>query len=269
MPKLADDWTTTSWNPTTGCDRISTGCDHCYALKFAERLQAMGQPRYQADGDPRTSGPGFGLTLHHDLVDLPRRWRRARHIFVGSMSDLFHKDVPLDFIQAVVATMRATPQHTYQVLTKRAKRLATLSKQIDWPANVWLGTSVESARQLPRVDHLRRVEATVRFIAAEPLIGPLDALDLGGIHWLTVAGEAGPGARAMDPAWVRGLRDAAIAHEVPFFFLQWGGSGPPQKDRILDGRVWEQRPGPSGTPPSRPARQRHQAPSPTPSASPV
>lgn len=261
MPKLADDWTTTSWNPTTGCDRISPGCEHCYALMFAARLQAMGQARYRADGDPRTSGPGFGLTLHRDLVDLPRRWRKPRHIFVGSMSDLFHKDVPLEFIQAVVETMRATPQHTYQVLTKRAKRLATLSEQIDWPANVWLGTSIESSRQLPRADHLRRVDATVRFIAAEPLIGPLDTVDLDGIHWLTVAGESGPGARPMDPAWVRGLRDAAVAREVPFFFLQWGGTGPPKKDRTLDGRVWEQRPGPSGTP----ARARLLSPPPTPS----
>lgn len=242
MPRLTDDWTTTSWNPVTGCDRVSPGCEHCYALAFAGRLKAMGQPRYQADGDPRTSGPGFGLTLHPDLVDLPRRWRKPRHVFVGSMTDLFHKDVPLAFIQAVVATMRDAPQHTYQVLTKRAKRLAHLSQEIDWPDDVWVGVSIESARQLHRADHLRRVDAAVRFVSAEPLLGPLTGLDLDGIHWLTTAGESGPDARPLEPDWVRELRDLAVASDVPFFFLQWGGLGRDARSRILDERVWEQRP---------------------------
>lgn len=242
MPKLAEGWTTTSWNPVTGCDRVSPGCDHCYALEFAARLKAMGQPRYQRDGDPRSSGPGFGLTLHHDIVELPLRWRKPRHVFVGSMSDLFHPRVPLDFIQAVVATIRATPQHTYQVLTKRAKRLVDLSQQIEWPDNTWVGVSVEGARQLHRVARLRRVDAAVRFVSAEPLLGPLTGLDLEGIHWLTAAGESGPHARFVDPDWVRHLRDTASRASVPFFFLQWGGTG--RGSRVLDGEVWEQRPRP-------------------------
>ncbi len=199
---------------------MSAGCDHCYALEFAARLKAMGQPRYQHDGDPRTSGPGFGLALHPDLIDVPRKWRKARHVFVGSMSDLFHPQVPLDYIQAVVATMRATPQHTYQVLTKRAKRLAALSKNIDWPDNAWVGTSVERIRQLHRVDRLREVEAAIRFVSAEPLLGPLTGLNLEGIHWLTAAGESGPHARPADPDWVRRLRDTAVHVGVPFFFMQ-------------------------------------------------
>lgn len=241
--RLTDDWTTTSWNPVTGCDRVSPGCDHCYALEFAARLKAMGQPRYQHDGDPRTSGPGFGLTLHPDLVDLPRRWRKPRHVFVGSMSDLFHPRVPLEYIQAVVATMRDTPQHTYQVLTKRSNRLADSSTQIDWPENVWVGVSVERARELHRVDRLRRVDAALRFVSAEPLLGPLDGLDLEGIGWVTAAGESGPEARAVDPDWVRHLRDAAVDASVPFFFMQWGGAG--RGSRVLDGAVWEQRPAPA------------------------
>ena len=247
MPKLTEDWTTTSWNPVTGCDRVSAGCDHCYALEFAARLKSMGQPRYQRDGDPRTSGPGFGLALHPDL-GVPRTWRKPGHVFVGSMSDLFHPRVPLDFIQAVVATMRATPQHTYQVLTKRATRLAALSMKIDWPDNAWVGTSVESARQLHPVDRLRDVEAAIRFVSAEPLLGPLTRLNLDGIHWLTAAGESGPHARPVDPAWVRHLRDTAVRARVPFFFLQWGGTG--RGSRTLDGELWEQRPPPTGQVPA-------------------
>lgn len=251
--KITDEWETTSWNPTTGCDRVSPGCDHCYALDFAARLKSMGQARYQSDGDPRTSGPGFGITLHRDLVDLPRRWRKPRHVFVGSMSDLFHARVPVHFIHDIVATMRATPQHTYQVLTKRARRLALLSADIAWPENVWVGTSIESTAQLHRAHDLRRVDATVRFISAEPLLGPLTGLDLAGIHWLTAAGESGPRARPMQPEWVRDLRDRATTQGVPFFFMQWGGSGPGSRSRELDGQVWEQRPAAGSTAAARPA----------------
>ena len=234
-------WKTTSWNPMTGCDRVSAGCDHCYALAFAGRLKAMGQPRYRADGDPRTSGPGFGLTLHPDLVDLPRRWRTPRHVFVGSMSDLFHARVPLEHVQRVVETMRATPQHTYQVLTKRARRLALLSEEIDWPDNVWVGTSVEDSRVLHRADDLRRVDATTRFLSLEPLIGPLPDLDLDGIDWVSVAGESGPGSRVMEAAWVREIRDRCVERGVPLFFLQWG-SATRGGGRVLDGRTWQQLP---------------------------
>ncbi len=235
-------WKTTSWNPTTGCDRISEGCDHCYALAFSERLKGMGQAKYQHDGDPRTSGPGFGLTLHPDTLEQPRHWKRSRHIFVDSMSDLFHAKVPLDYIQQVVETMRATPQHTYQVLTKRARRLAQLSPQLDWPDNVWVGTSVEDERQLHRTDDLRRVDAAVRFLALEPLLGPLPNLNLDGVGWVTVAGESGPGARPLDADWVRDLRDQSTSQGVPFFFMQWGGATPKSGGRVLDGRTWEEMP---------------------------
>ncbi|MBC7920966.1 MAG: phage Gp37/Gp68 family protein [Ferruginibacter sp.] len=236
------EWKTTSWNPTTGCDRISAGCDNCYALLFARRLKELGQPKYQRDGDPRTSGPGFDLTLHPGALDLPRSWRRPRHIFVGSMSDLFHARVPLDYVQQVVEVMRSTPQHTYQVLTKRTRRLATLSAQINWPDNVWVGTSIEDARQLHRADDLRRVDATVRFLSLEPLLGPLPNLNLDGIDWVSIAGESGPNARPIDADWVRNLRDCALQSGVPFFFLQWGGTTPKGGGRFLDGRTWDEMP---------------------------
>ena len=235
------DWVTTTWNPMTGCDRASAGCDHCYALAFAGRLREMGQPRYRRDGDPRTSGPGFGLTLHPDVIDKPRAWKKPRHVFVGSMSDLFHAQVPTDYISQVVEVMRATPQHTYQVLTKRAGRLAALSAQLDWPDNVWVGTSVEDARQSRRADELRRVDAAVRFLSLEPLLGPLPDLDLAGIDWVTVAGESGPGCRPMDPDWVRSLRDRVTSRGVPFFFMQWGGATR-GGGRLLDGRTWNEMP---------------------------
>ncbi|GAB3641304.1 DUF5131 family protein [Spirosoma arcticum] len=235
------EWKTTSWNPMTGCDRISLGCDNCYALMFAARLKEMGQARYQHDGDPRTSGPGFDLTLHPDTLNLPRSWRKPRHIFVGSMSDMFHPRVPLDYIQQIVETMRATPQHTYQVLTKRARRLANLSEHIDWPGNVWVGTSVEEASLLHRADDLRKVNAAVRFLSLEPLIGPLPDLNFEGIDWISLAGESGPNARPMAIEWVRDIRDQAVRHEVPFFFLQWGGIAR-GGGRILDGRTWNEMP---------------------------
>lgn len=235
------EWKTTSWNPTTGCDRISAGCDHCYALSFAERLKARGQKRYQNDGDPRTSGPGFGLTLQSDLVDLPHSWKKARHIFVGSMSDLFHAGVPLAYIQRVVETMRATPQHTYQVLSKRARRLAHLSEQIEWPDNVWVGTSVEDERVLHRAFDLLRVDAAVRFLSLEPLLGPLPDLDFQAFDWITVAGESGPNARPMHVDWVRDIRDRCTSAGTPFFFMQWGGARP-KSNRLLDGRTWNEMP---------------------------
>ncbi|WP_433610361.1 DUF5131 family protein [Dactylosporangium sp. CA-139114] len=236
------EWTEATWNPTTGCDRISAGCDNCYALTLAKRLKAMGSPKYQTDGDERTSGPGFGLALHSDSLAIPRRWKEPRVVFVNSMSDLFHARVPVSFIRDVFDVMAATPQHTYQILTKRAKRLAAVASKLEWPANVWMGVSVEDERQLARVRHLAAAPAAVRFISAEPLLGPLPNLDLEGIDWIIAGGESGPRARPVDPQWIRELRDNANARGVPFFFKQWGGTTPKAGGRTLDGRLWDEMP---------------------------
>ena len=233
--RSAIEWTEATWNVSTGCDRTSPGCDNCYALTLARRLKAMGSPKYQNDGDPRTSGPGFALTLHPEELELPDRWREPRTVFVNSMSDLFHPDVPLDFIQRVFTVMAETPRHTYQILTKRSKRLASLAGGLEWPSNVWMGVSVETSRYAFRLDHLRTVPVAVRFVSAEPLLGPLPDLDLSGLHWLIAGGESGPRARAMHSAWVRDLRDQCAAYGVPFFFKQWGGRTPKANGRELDG----------------------------------
>ena len=233
--KSSIEWTDATWNPTTGCDRVSVGCDNCYALTLAKRLKAMGVAKYQNDGDPRTSGPGFGLTLHDATLTTPYRWRSPRLVFVDSMSDLFHPGVPLDFIRRVFDIMSDTPRHTYQVLTKRSKRLATLAPDLDWPSNVWMGVSVENDRYAFRIDHLRSVDAEVRFVSAEPLLGPLSDLDLSSIHWLIAGGESGPRARSMDASWVRELRDQCHSAGVAFFFKQWGGRTPKAGGRQLDG----------------------------------
>ena len=240
--RSAIEWTEATWNPTTGCDRISAGCDHCYALTLAKRLKAMGAEKYQVDGDPRTSGPGFGLTLHPDALSVPYRWRTPRLVFVNSMSDLFHARVPLEFIREVFQVMADTPQHTYQVLTKRSRRLRRLAGKLDWPPNVWMGVSVEDQTHLYRVDDLREVPAAVRFLSCEPLLGPLTGLDLTGIDWVIAGGESGPGHRPMDEAWVLELRDLCQAHRVPFFFKQWGGRTPKAGGRLLEGRTWDQMP---------------------------
>ena len=236
------EWTETTWNPATGCDRVSAGCDHCYALTLARRLKAMGNPRYQTDGKDSSSGPGFGLTLHHDLVDLPHRWRKPRVVFVNSMSDLFHPEVPLEFVQAVFQVMCDTPRHTYQILTKRSKRLRDFAGELAWPPNVWMGVSVETARYEFRMDHLRDVPAAVRFVSAEPLLEPLPGLDLSGIDWLIAGGESGHHARAMQPDWVRDLRDQCDTDGVAFFFKQWGGRTPKAGGRVLDGRTHDDMP---------------------------
>ena len=236
------EWTETTWNPTTGCDQVSKGCDNCYALSFAKRLKAMGQPKYQNDGDPRTSGPGFGLTLHPNVLDDPYRWKSPKLVFVNSMSDLFHPEVPIDFIQSVFEVMAGTPRHTYQILTKRSKRLSKLAPQLDWPPNVWMGVSVETCRYAFRVDHLRTVPAAVRFISAEPLLGPLPNLDLTGIHWLIAGGESGSNARPMEEAWALDLRDQCAAADVAFFFKQWGGFTSKSGGRKLDGSLYNDMP---------------------------
>lgn len=236
------EWTEATWNPTTGCDRVSVGCDNCYALTLAKRLKAMGADKYQNDGDPRTSGPGFGVTVHPRALSIPFSWRQPRLVFVNSMSDLFHARVPLDFVRQVFAVMAATPQHTYQVLTKRAARLSKVADQLDWPDNVWMGVSVENSEHLDRIDHLREVPATVRFLSCEPLLGPLDGINLGGIDWVIAGGESGSGHRPMDPEWVIDLRNACQAAKVPFFFKQWGGRTPKAGGRTLEGLVWDEMP---------------------------
>jgi protein gp37 len=236
------EWTEVTWNPTTGCDRISPGCDHCYALTLARRLKAMGQPKYQNDGDPHTSGPGFGVTVHASALGLPYTWHGRRVVFVNSMSDLFHARVPLSFVRQVFGVIADTPQHTYQVLTKRSVRLRRVAASLDWPPNLWMGVSVEDAAQLRRVDDLRSVPAEVRFLSCEPLLGPLDGLDLTGIGWVIAGGESGPGHRPVDPAWVTGIRDRCAAGHVPFFFKQWGGRTPKDGGRVLDGSTWSQMP---------------------------
>jgi protein gp37 len=240
--RSAIEWTEATWNPTTGCDRVSTGCDHCYALDLARRLRAMGQPKYQNDGDPRTSGPGFGITVHPDALDIPRRWRAPRHVFVNSMSDLFHAKVPVSFIRQVFDVMAETPQHTYQVLTKRSRRLAHLADQLPWPTNVWIGVSVEDPAALGRLGDLRKVPAAVRFLSCEPLLGSLAGIDLRGMHWVIAGGESGRDHRPVERTWVTELRDVCNRSGVPFFFKQWGGRTPKAGGRLLEGRTWDEMP---------------------------
>lgn len=227
------EWTEHTWNPVTGCVKISQGCKHCYAERMAKRLKAMGAQRYSR---------GFAPTLHLDLIDLPRRWRNPRLVFVNSMSDLFQDEVPDDFIAAVFDTMVATPQHTYQVLTKRSERLRSLAPSLPWPNNVWMGVSVEDVRVVHRVLDLSAVPAKVRFLSCEPLIGPLEGLHLKEMHWLIAGGESGPGARPMLNAWAESLRRQCKAARVPFFFKQWGGVRKDLTGRELNGRTYDEMP---------------------------
>ena len=270
------EWTEVTWNPTTGCDRISPGCDNCYALTLAKRLKAMGQARYQTDGDPRTSGPGFGVQIHEGALSEPLGWRRPRKVFVNSMSDIGHAKVPLPFVAQVFAVMAVSPQHSFQVLTKRPRRLAlALDKDgfrsglvypaieqllrdrpglaerlsvagrdpFEWPVpNVWLGTSIESDEYCWRADELRKAPAAVRFLSLEPLLGPLPSLDLIGIDWVIVGGESGPRHRPLDLDWVRDIRDHCLRDRVALFFKQVGGATPKAGGRLLDGRTWDEYP---------------------------
>jgi protein gp37 len=211
------EWTEATWNPVTGCDRISAGCENCYALTLAKRLKAMGNPKYQTNGDPRTSGPGFGVAIHEDTLDLPRRWASPRVVFVNSMSDLFHARVPSVFISHVFDVMAATPRHTYQLLTKRPLRLARMARSLPWPENIWVGVSIENQQAAWRLEPLRSVPAAIRFVSAEPLIGSVK-LGLDGIDWLIAGGESGYHARPMHAEWVRSLRDDCEAAGTVFFF---------------------------------------------------
>ncbi|MCD5341723.1 phage Gp37/Gp68 family protein [Arthrobacter sp. AK04] len=238
----AIEWTEATWNPVTGCDKVAAGCDNCYALTLSKRLKAMGAAKYQNDGNSTTSGPGFGVTLHPAALDQPRKWKKPRVVFVNSMSDLFHAKVPISFVQDVFDVIAETPQHTYQVLTKRAHRMSRIADRLTWPSNLWMGVTVENKASIDRISQLRNTPATVRFLSCEPLLEPLGSLDLTGIHWLIAGGESGPTHRPMEEDWVRDLRDQSVAKDVAFFFKQWGGRTPKVNGRVLDGRTWDEMP---------------------------
>ncbi len=227
------EWTQSTWNPATGCTKVSPGCRHCYAERMTRRLTAMGVPKY-ADG--------FRLRLHESALGLPLAWKAPQRIFVNSMSDLFHEDVPLPFVQRAFDVMQRASWHTFQVLTKRSARLLEWSSLLHWPSNVWMGVSVENAQYLARIEELRQTGTRVKFLSLEPLLGPLPGLDLRGIDWVIVGGESGPGARPMEREWVLDIRDQCVAAHVPFFFKQWGGVRRSAAGRLLEGRVWEETP---------------------------
>lgn len=231
------EWTEATWNPVTGCDKVSPGCAHCYAETFAERWRGVpGHPYEQ----------GFDLRLWPERLDLPLRWKKPRMIFVNSMSDLFHERVPDAFIEEVFEVMRRAKHHTFQVLTKRHERLVEVGSELDWPPNVWMGVSIENRRFVHRADYLRMIPSAVRFISAEPLLGPLEGLDLAGIDWVIAGGESGPRHRPVRIEWLRQLRDACEENGVPFFFKQWGGRTPTAGGRLLDGREHSDYPQPRG-----------------------
>ncbi|MGE7687084.1 DUF5131 family protein [Peribacillus simplex] len=227
------EWTEATWNPVTGCNKVSDGCKHCYAERMAKRLHAMGNPRYENE---------FNVTLHHDLIDAPKKWIKPKKIFVNSMSDLFHEKIPSEFIQQVFKTMNETPQHSYQVLTKRPERAVDLSDRLSFTPNIWMGTSVENVKVINRIELLKQVPAKVRFLSCEPLLGPLDDLNLTSIHWVIVGGESGPGARPMEADWVRSIRDQCKTQKVAFFFKQWGGVQKHRYGRELDNRTYDEYP---------------------------
>ena len=231
--KSSIEWTQTTWNPVTGCDKISAGCKNCYAERMAGRLQLIGQANYRR---------GFQLTLQPHMLERPLSWKTPQTIFVNSMSDLFHKDIPDSYIQSVFDVMREASWHRFQVLTKRSDRLRQISRSIDWPDNVWMGVSVESGRYVERIDDLRQTGAAVKFLSLEPLLGPLHKLNLSNIDWVIVGGESGPGARSIDPDWVLDLRNQCQQADVPFFFKQWGGVNKKRTGRLLDGRTWDELP---------------------------
>ena len=239
MNKSRIEWTDATWNPVTGCSKVSAGCGHCYAERFAERWRGTaGHPYAQ----------GFDLRLWPERLELPARWQRPRNIFVNSMSDLYHEEIPESFIFQVFDAMLAAPQHRFQILTKRHERLAALAPTLPWAPHIWQGVSVETQRWHERLEALQSTPAAIKFLSCEPLLGPLD-LDLDGIDWVIVGGESGPGARPMQPAWAREIRDQCLQAEVPFFFKQWGAHdahgarvGKRQAGRSLDGRTWDEMP---------------------------
>ncbi len=233
MSASSIEWTESTWNPVTGCTKISAGCKNCYAERMAKRLKAMGQPNYVN---------GFQVAMHERAVHLPLTWKRPQAIFVNSMSDLFHKDVSRDFILRLFGVMNEAHWHRFQVLTKRAGRLGQMNGSLQWAENIWMGVSVENRACIDRIDYLRRTDAAVKFLSIEPLIGPVGEIDLTGIDWVIVGGESGPGSRPMDASWVRDIRDQCLATSMPFFFKQWGGTNKKKAGRILDGLTWDEMP---------------------------
>ena len=227
------EWTESTWNPITGCTKVSPGCKNCYAERMSKRLQAMGQPNYIN---------GFRLALHEKTLELPLTWKKPQTIFVNSMSDLFHEDVPPDFILRVFDVMQRARWHRYQILTKRSDRLLELNPYLTWEPHIWMGVSVENKNHLFRIDHLRKVRAKVKFISFEPLLGEIPSLNLQGIDWVIVGGESGHGARSMDPSWVLDIRNQCQKARVPFFFKQWGGRDRKKAGRKLEGRTWNEIP---------------------------
>lgn len=227
------EWTESTWNPVTGCNKLSPGCKNCYAEKMAKRLQAMGQKNYVN---------GFELALQPHMLDRPLQWKKPQTIFVNSMSDLFHKDVPIKYIEQVFDVMNRAHWHRFQVLTKRSERLEQVAPFLKWTRNIWMGVSVESQKYVSRIDHLRKTGAQTKFLSLEPLLGPLNNLPLRDIDWAIVGGESGHGARPMPPAWVSGIRDQCVAAGVAFFFKQWGGVQKKRHGRTLEGRTWDEMP---------------------------
>ncbi len=227
------EWTETTWNPVTGCTKISHGCKFCYAERMSGRLQAMGVEKYHN---------GFAVTMHPQTLGDPLTWRKPRLVFVNSMSDLFHEEVDESFIQAVFRTMNQASQHTFQVLTKRPSRVLEVEESLNWSPNIWLGTSIESPRWQFRLEELKQTNAQTKFLSLEPLLAPLPDIPVRGVDWVIVGGESGPGARPMEKEWVREIRDICVLEQVPFFFKQWGGVFKKRTGRILDGRTWDQMP---------------------------
>jgi protein gp37 len=233
MRQTKIEWTESTWNPITGCSKISPGCKNCYAERMAQRLKAMGQPNY---------AKGFDLTLHEHALELPLKWKTSQVIFVNSMSDLFHKNVPFNFIMKVFEVMNKGNWHTYQILTKRSGRLRILDHTIPWADHIWMGVSIETADYQNRIEDLQQTNAKVKFLSLEPLLGPIPNLNLKGIDWVIVGGESGPKARPIDSAWVSEIRDQCFESKVPFFFKQWGGVNKKKAGRLLEGQTWSQMP---------------------------
>jgi len=227
------EWTDSTWNPVTGCTKISPGCKYCYAERMAKRLQAMGQPNYIN---------GFKPAIHENVLEYPLQWKKPQNIFVNSMSDLFHDKVPLRFIKRVFEVMATAHWHRFQVLTKRSERLLELNSKFDWTDNIWMGVSIENEKYKYRIDHLRQTDAEVKFLSIEPLIGPVGKLDLKKIDWVIVGGESGPKARPMDKDWVVDIRNQCLKAKVPFFFKQWGGVNKKKAGRLLEDRTWDEMP---------------------------
>ena len=233
MSKSKIEWTESTWNPVTGCNKISEGCDNCYAERMAKRLKAMGQQNYIN---------GFEVVCHPHMLDVPLKWKKSNMVFVNSMGDVFHEKVPLDFIKQVFGVMNIADQHFYQVLTKRAKRLLELSEMIKWDSHIWMGVTVENKTFKYRIDYLRKTPAKTKFLSLEPLLGSLGELNLSGIDWVIVGGESGPRARSIEADWAREVRDQCIEQNVPFFFKQWGGIQKKKNGRVLDGVTWDEMP---------------------------